>query len=77
MMVAIALGIVLAVLLLIYMAAGTGPALIAFSVAIVLCVAAAAIYWALASPYTLLIPAALIAVYFGLAYWGAAHRKPE
>ena len=67
--IALTLGIVLAVLILIYFVAGCGPALIAFSVAIVLGLAAGAVHAALTFPVAFFIFVGLVAACLGLAYW--------
>jgi len=51
-----------------------GPALIAFSVVIVLAIFAAAVCFAFAAPEVFLALLALLAGYFGFAYWGASRE---
>jgi hypothetical protein len=51
-----------------------GPALIAFSMAIVLAIFAAAVYFASAAPEVFFTLLALLAGYFGFAYWGASRE---
>jgi len=51
-----------------------GPALIAFSVAIVLAIFAGVVYLAFAAPAIFLALLVLLAGYFGLAYRGAARE---
>lgn len=57
-----------------YFEATLGPALIAFSIAIVLALAAAAVYFAYTAPGIFFPLLALVAGYFGLAYWRAARE---
>ena len=51
-----------------------GAALIAFSIAIVLALAAAVVYFAYTAPAVFFTLLALVAGYFGWAYWGAARE---
>jgi hypothetical protein len=51
-----------------------GSALIAFSIAVVLAIFAAAVYLAFAAPEVFFPLLALLAGYFGFAYWGASRE---
>lgn len=74
MIVEIALGIVLAVLILNYFDGILGPALIALSIAIVLALVAAAVYLAFMAPGVFFTLLAIGTAFFGFSYWEAARE---
>ena len=75
MIIEIALGIVLAVLILMFLREILALALIALALAIALAVIAVVVYFAFTAPEVFFTLLAILAVFFGFAYWEETRKS--